>query len=94
MSFDLEKDKETNEVVKSEKELSSETVYLKLKVSYLCNIDCFVSTDGINYERIGDTLKYKVSRKSWVGGKIGIFAVNNNGKNNGGYADFEYIKVD
>lgn len=92
--FELAKDKFTYEVVKFEKKLKTKSIYLRLQVSYICNINCFVSTDGINYEKIGDTLKYEVSRKSWVGGKIGIFAVNNNGKNNGGYADFEYIKVD
>ena len=92
--FELAKDKFTYEVVKFEKKLKTKSIYLRLQVSYICNINCFVSTDGINYEKIGDTLKYEVSRKSWVGGKIGIFAVNNTGKNNGGYADFEYIKVD
>lgn len=92
--FELAKDKFTDEVVKFEKKLKTKSIYLRLQVSYICNINCFVSTDGINYEKIGDTLKYEVSRKSWVGGKIGIFAVNNTGKNTGGYADFEYIKVD
>lgn len=94
VSFDLEKDEDTEEIVKAEMNVKADTVYLKLKVSYLCNIDCYVSEDGINFEKIGETLQYKVSRKSWVGGKIGIFAVNNEGRNNNGYAVFEYVSVE
>lgn len=94
VSFDLEKDIKTKEIVCAEKKINSDTVYLRLKVSYLCNVDCYISEDGINFEKIGDTLKYNVSRKSWVGGKIGIFAVNTGGENENGYAEFEYVSVE
>lgn len=93
VSFDLEKDEVTHEIITAEKRFTGNTLYLRLEVSYPCKIDCFISTDGISYERLGDTLTYKVSRKSWVGGKIGIFAVGKD-ENKGGYTDFEYVDVE
>ncbi len=93
VSFDLEKDEKTHEIITAEKSFKGNTIYMRLAVSYFCNIDCFVSTDGKNYERLGGTLTYKVSRKSWVGGKIGIFSVGNR-ENKGGYTDFEYVDVE
>ena len=48
----------------------------------------------MDFVKVGNDVMYNISRKSWVGGKIGIFAVNNNGRNTGSYAEFEYVNVE
>ncbi len=94
VSYELEKDIETDEITGGALNISGSELYLRLTVEYPGIIDTYISENGADYKRIGDSLQYKVSRKSWVGGKIGIFAVNNKGKNTGGYAEFEYINVE
>ncbi len=56
---------------------------------FISNVSFYISKDGENYEKIGDTVEYKVSRKSWVGGRCGLFCT---GGGQGGYADFEYVR--
>lgn len=94
VSYELSKDIKTKEVIYGRSEINSDTVYLRLVVKYPCVISSYVSADGINYEKVGNDVQYNVSRKSWVGGKIGIFAVNTEGVNNNTYAEFEYIRVE
>lgn len=91
--FELEKDVESKEVILEKIKWDFDTIYFKLKLTYPCKIECFVSKDGIEFEKIGKNLQYKVSRKSWVGGKIGLFAVSQ-GEKDGGYASFEFLKVE
>lgn len=93
VSFELLKNEDTEEIVGGIEEIKSDTVYLRLEVKYPCIISSYVSTDGVNYKKVGNDVQYNVSRKSWVGGKIGIFAVNIKGKYNNGYAEYEYISV-
>jgi beta-xylosidase len=70
------------------------TVKLKARMDYPGRISLFYSCDENDFNAIGAICDYKVSRKSWVGARIGIYCVNLKNRNNGGYADFEYIKVD
>lgn len=72
----------------------SDKVYFKIKVEFEGQISFYVSYDGEEFSKIGYTVPYSVSRKSWVGGRIGLFCVNMNGNEGNGYADFEYIKFD
>ncbi len=93
VSFELLKNEDTNEIIGGSEKINSDTVYLRLTIKYPCIISSYVSTDGINYKKIGNDVCYNVSRKSWVGGKIGIFAVNTKGEYSNGYAEYEYISV-
>ncbi|MCD8158098.1 MAG: glycoside hydrolase 43 family protein [Clostridiales bacterium] len=54
-------------------------------------ITFYYSEDGENFEKFGPEVEYKVSKKSWVGGRCGLFCVNREGKK-GGYADFDYVR--
>lgn len=94
ISFELEKNKSTQEMVCGKSIIDAECVYLKISMSYPNRILAFISVDNVTYQSIGNELYYKVSRKSWVGGRIGLFAVNDNGVNNNGYAEVEYLYVE
>lgn len=94
VSFELLKDSVSHEIINASEEISSDTVYLRLRVKYPCVISSYISTDGVNYKRIGNDVRYNVSRKSWVGGRIGIFAVNIKGMDMGGSAEYKYIRVE
>lgn len=53
-----------------------------------CMVSFLYSADGKDYAPIGEEVEYKVSRKSWVGGRCGLFCVGEKG----GYADFDYVR--
>ncbi|MGN1319468.1 MAG: family 43 glycosylhydrolase [Lachnospirales bacterium] len=90
VSYELMKDCKTNEIISETKTYKADSIYLRLKVKYPGFISTYVSLDGTDFSKIGDDLFYNVSRKSWVGGKIGIFSV---GKDKG-YAEFMYLRVE
>lgn len=94
VSYELEKDRENTEIIGGSYSFDSDSVYLKLTMTYPGVISAYISLDGDKYLKVGSDMTYQVSRKSWVGGKIGIFAVNNESQNNNGYAEFEYIRVE
>ena len=62
-------------------------------MEYNAQTDFYYSFDGVKYEKLGDRVEYIVSRKSWVGGRIGLFCMNNKGKDSKGSATFEYIDI-
>ena len=62
-------------------------------MEYDAQIDFYYSFDGVKYEKLGERVEYIVSRKSWVGGRIGLFCMNNKGKESNGFAEFEYIEI-
>lgn len=70
------------------------SVYMKICMEYPGNITFFYSYDGDEFACLGSVCRYKVSRKSWVGARVGIYCVNTNGENTGGYADFKYIRIE
>ncbi len=94
VSYELSKDIETNEIIGGSCKVYDDCIYLRLKVVYPGIISSYISTDGIKYTKVGNDVCYNVSRKSWVGAKIGIFAVNTNNRFNGGFAEFEYLRVE
>jgi hypothetical protein len=93
VNYKLEKKIETLEEVSESREIDDvKEIYLRLKVTYPCIVESYISLDGENYTKVGENGIYEVSKCSWVGGKVGIFSVNTENKNNGGYSDFEYVK--
>ncbi len=94
VSFELAKDKNTNEEISGTELAAADTLWLRLEVKYPCVISSYFSTDGVNYKKVGSDAYYNVSRKSWVGGRIGIFAVNNKGEYNNSFAEYEYFRVE
>lgn len=74
-------------------EMSS--ICMKIRMEYPGRIIFFYSYDGgDNFAQLGSVCNYKVSRKSWVGARVGIYCVNTKQENTGGYADFKYIKIE
>ncbi len=94
VSYELEKDIETEEITGGTLEVKSNELYLRLTMEYPGVVTSYISENGTDYNKVGNAVQYNVSRKSWVGGKIGIFAVNNEGRNTGDYGEFEYINVE
>ncbi len=93
VNFTLAKSDDTFEEVSEEKVVDiKEEIYIRLKVTYPCIVECSYSLDGKNYVKLGENGVYKVSKRSWVGGKVGIFSVNMENKNGGGYSDFDYVR--
>lgn len=81
------------EIAESEKEFSGVgKIFLKLVLTYDMNISFYYSLDGLEYFAIGETRKYTVDRRSWVGGRVGLFCVNTAQNDTNGYADFEKIE--
>ncbi len=68
-------------------------IYFKAVMEYNAQTDFYYSLDGVKYEKLGERVEYIVSRKSWVGGRIGLFCMNNKGKDSKGFASFEYIDI-
>lgn len=93
VSYELLKERETSEVIGGSVNIDCDTFYIRLVMKYPCVISSYISTDGENFTKVGEDVTYNVSRKSWVGGKIGIFAVAEN-ENKGAYAEYEYIRVE
>lgn len=54
-------------------------------------VSFYISQNGEDFEKFGDTVEYKVSKKSWVGGRCGMFCINTKGKK-GGYMDVDYVR--
>ena len=73
VSYELTRSEDKEEIVGGSVPLETDQLYLRLKVSYPNCIESYISVDNKNYIKIGNTVKYEVSRKSWVGGKIGIY---------------------
>lgn len=55
------------------REITEETIYLRMKVEKSEDVSFLVSGDGVTYEPIGETVQAKPGR--WVGVKTGLFAV-------------------
>lgn len=70
------------------------SISLKIRMEYPGRIIFMFSYDGNDFSRVGFVCNYKVSRKSWVGARTGIYCVNTKGENTGGSADFRYFKVE
>lgn len=94
VSFELTGEEYTTEKVGETVALNTDEIYLCIKVTYPDVIECFISDDNKNYKKLGDTMKYTVSRKSWVGGKIGIFCTSENNDRYNSYCEYDYVIVE
>lgn len=94
VNYILAKKEDTTEERGEAVVLNNDELYLRLEVKYPCLVTPYVSADGENYVKLGEPVQYEVSRKSWVGGKIGVWCVNHIGKNMGGSAVLEYVRVE
>ncbi len=71
--------------------LSSSLIYLRVIVrpGALCSFA--YSTDGSNFQIVGDVFKAKPGR--WVGAKLALFCIRNTQINDSGYADIDWFRV-
>ena len=72
--------------------LKSSEVYMQVKVAEpdaLCNF--FYSEDGENYNPIG--IEYVAKPELWIGSKVGLFCTAEPNIRKGGYADFDWFRV-
>jgi beta-xylosidase len=83
----------TTEDVTDEKRIKSAEVYLRIKVSAPNAMSVFsYSEDGLNFTPIGKEFTAKPDK--WIGAKVGLFCISNPDVRMGGYADFDWFRVD
>ena len=72
--------------------VDSHTLYLRAAVEKeaLCNFS--FSMDGKNFKPIGKPFAAKAGR--WIGAKIGLFAVQPASAKQGGYAEYDFFRVE
>lgn len=81
------------EKIVAEKPLDTDTLYLKVRVASpqaVCRFS--YSTNGQFYTDIGGDFPAKSGR--WVGAKVGLFCIAEKDARYGGYADFQWFKID
>ncbi|MFI1743260.1 glycoside hydrolase family 43 protein [Thalassobellus sediminis] len=81
------------EKVVSEKELKSNTVYLRMEVS-APDATClfYYSEKGEKFNKIGTS--FIAEKDLWISAKVGFFAISEKNVRMGGYADFDWYRVD
>ncbi|WP_031426187.1 glycoside hydrolase 43 family protein [Flavimarina sp. Hel_I_48] len=85
-------DKGSKEKVLEEKKLTSNTVYVKLKVSGPdARCQFLYSENGKKYKKIGDPFQARVGK--WIGAKVGLFSTSPASAKRGGYADVDYFRI-
>lgn len=87
----IQKDDTTMEYTKEKIPLTVSKIFLRTEVKDGTKCTFSYSTDGDNFKTFGDVFEAVPGR--WVGAKVGIFCVNGKFKD-GGYADFEYFKIE
>ena len=81
------------EQVVEEQPLQMDAVFLRVKVSSpdgRCRFS--YSVDGNRFESLGKELKAKPGK--WIGAKVGLFAVSDMDAEPGGYADFDWFRIE
>ncbi|SEO06953.1 Beta-xylosidase [Mucilaginibacter gossypiicola] len=83
----------TVEEITDEKRININEVYLRIRVS-APDAKCVFSysEDGINYKAIGEEFFAKPDK--WIGAKVGLFCISTADVRMGGYADFDWFRVD
>lgn len=95
VNYEFDSAKNTTELVNACMEIKIrdlKEIYLKIGMEYPGRMYFMYSYDGEEYAKISYPVSYSVSRKSWVGGRVGIFCVNMENKESKGYADFKYVR--
>ena len=72
--------------------VTSESIFLRVKVTEdeLCHFE--YSMDGIIYMTIGEAFKATTGR--WIGAKVGLFCINPNMTETKSYADFDWFRME
>ncbi|SEN57994.1 Beta-xylosidase [Mucilaginibacter gossypiicola] len=83
----------TAEETTDEKRIKSAEAYLRIKVS-APDARCIFSysEDGVNFTTIGKEFVAKPDK--WIGAKVGLFCISAPDVRMGGYADFDWFRVD
>ena len=86
-------EKNNPEKILSEVKLSTNEVFLKVKVSEPNGICQFsFSENGKKYTSIGDPFQAKPGK--WIGAKVGVYSISSQDAKRGGYADFDWFRID
>ena len=86
-------EKNNPEKILSEVKLSTNEVFLKVKVSEPNGICQFsFSENGKKYTSIGEPFQAKPGK--WIGAKVGIYSMSSQNAKRGGYADFDWFRID
>ncbi len=72
--------------------VNEKSLYLRTKVENEALCHFFYSFDGEDFSQIGKPFTAKPGR--WIGAKIGLFAINPDPSRTGGFADFEFFRVE
>jgi len=88
----LEADKEGGEEILFSEEVGDGEIFFGVNVApgALCKFS--YSTDGIVFTRAGDVFTAKAG--TWIGAKIGFFALRDGFTNDAGYADLDWFRKD
>ncbi|WP_141675485.1 glycoside hydrolase family 43 protein [Formosa haliotis] len=81
------------EKIIAEKELKSNTVYLRMEV-LAPNATCvfYYSENGKRFKEIGES--FIAQKDLWISAKMGVFSASEKEVSNGGYADFDWFRVE
>lgn len=83
----------SSESLIEEKAIPGAEVYLRAEVSApdaVCKFS--YSEDGINFKPIG--IAFKAQPDKWIGAKVGLFCISKPDVRTGGYADFDWFRID
>jgi len=67
-------------------------VYLRVSVADGGKCEFSYSIDGTQYTGIGNAFQAKEGK--WIGAKVGLFCARNRHENDGGYANYDWFKID
>ncbi|MDM1061759.1 glycosyl hydrolase 43 family protein [Empedobacter falsenii] len=86
-------EKNNPEKILSEVKLGSNEVFLKVKVSEPNGICQFsFSENEKKYTSIGEPFQAKPGK--WIGAKVGVYSISSQDAKRGGYADFDWFRID
>lgn len=86
-------EKNNPEKILSEVKLSTNEVFLKVKVSEPNGICQFsFSENGKKYTSIGEPFQAKPGK--WIGAKVGVYIISSQDAKRGGYTDFDWFRID
>lgn len=67
-------------------------IYLQVSVTKGGKCQFAYSKDGQTYTNIGDVFTAKEGK--WIGAKVGIYCLRNEHENDGGYANYDYFRIE
>jgi beta-xylosidase len=84
--------KNVEEVCKDSLVAENQTIYLKVKVAYPGNCSFYYSFSGKDFKQIG--IAFEAKKGVWIGSKVGLFCTRPIFKNDGGYAVFDWFRIE